>query len=355
MVATNAFGMGIDKPDVKTIIHINLPDSLESYYQEAGRAGRNNENAKAIILKNNVDEQQLKNQFLTTLPSIEFTKIVYRKLCNYFQISYGEGDLSTHQFNFSAFCKTYNFNSTLTFNTLQLLDRNSIINLNQLFSYQTKLQFKVSSNIVFDYIQRHQAYELIIKSILRTYGGIFEHLLKINLAIIAEKAQVTQEHVIKVLQQLHKDEIVDFQFSNTDSEITFLQPREDDKTINRIANIIEQQYQLKTTQINAVINYVNNDSICKTIQILNYFGEETKTSCGICSVCLSKVKKIQKGDYKTIKNGIIIALEKQPLSSRGLVSLLPFDEPYILDTLKLMLENNILEITTDNKYKIKYT
>src|SRR5690606_35710076 len=145
MVATTAFGMGIDKADVKTIIHINLPESLESYYQEAGRAGRNGDASYAVILKNKNDEAQLKNQFLSTLPTVDVLKLIYRKLCNYFQISYGEGELTSHQFNFSVFCKTYEFNTSTTYNALQILDRNSIISLSQEFNYQTKLQFLISS------------------------------------------------------------------------------------------------------------------------------------------------------------------------------------------------------------------
>lgn len=355
MVATTAFGMGIDKPDVKTIIHINLPESIESYYQEAGRAGRNNEKAFAVILKNNADEQHLKNQFLNSLPTVDYTKKIYRKLCNYFQISYGEGENTVHQFNFNVFCKTYDFKANITFNTLQLLDRNSIINLSQHFNYQTKLQFIVSNSALFRYMETHKHTEILIKSILRTYGGIFEHLLKINITLIADKTSTTEDEVIKVLQQLERDEVVTFKYSKTDSEITFLQPREDDKTINRIANNIEQQHQLKTEQIQAVLNYVNNDKICRNTQILNYFGEKNTVDCGICSVCLSKNKKVKNVDLKTIKTGIIIALEEQPLTSRELIEKLEFNEQQILSTLKLMIEYNIIEVTPVNTYKIKYT
>ncbi|OUR90908.1 recombinase RecQ [Flavobacteriales bacterium 34_180_T64] len=355
MIATSAFGMGIDKPDVKMVIHLNLPESIESYYQEIGRAGRNNEKSYAVILNGKADEQQLKNQFLKTSPDVDFIKLVYRKLCNYFQISYGEGEQTQHQLDFNDFCKAYDFKSATTFNALKMLDKNSIITLSQQFNYQTKLQFIIPNKALFGYLERQTHQHLIIKSILRTYGGIFEHLLKINIRTIASKASTTEEDVLHVLQQLKKDEVVEFQFSNTDSEITFLEPREDDKTINRIAKEIEQQNELRSSQVNAVIDYINNDRVCKRIQLLNYFGELSSTPCENCSVCLKKNQTKSSTDIKTIKNGIIIALEEQPLTSRALIELLPFNKHEVLDVLRLMLEHNIIELTNTNRYKIKHT
>jgi len=355
MVATTAFGMGIDKPDVKTVIHINLPESLESYYQEAGRAGRNNEDAFAILLTNSSDEHVLKNQFINSLPSIEDIKLVYRKLCNYFQISYGEGELTTHRFNFSDFCKAYDFKSSKTFNTLQLLDRNSIIKLSQQFNYKTKLQFIISNNALFSYLKTHTQYNTIVKTILRTYGGIFEHQLAINITLISDKASTNEKQVIAILNQLQKDGIVDFLFSNTDSEVIFFQPREDDKTINRIANVIEQQQELKRFQVNSILDYVNNTSVCKNRQLLNYFGEITDEDCDKCSVCDSENSSEEPISYKTIQQQLILALEKAPLSSRVLVEQLPYKKENILKVLKLLLEHDIITMTSANTYKIKHT
>ena len=353
MVATTAFGMGIDKPNVKTVFHINLPESLESYYQEAGRAGRNDENAFAILLTNKSDEQRLKNQFIKTLPSIDFIKLVYRKLCNYFQISYGEGELSSHQFNFSTFCKTYDFKTTQTFNTLQILDRNSIIKLAQQFNYKTTLQFIISNAALFAYLERHKHVELIVKSILRTYGGIFEHSLAINLSLIATKTSTTEKQIIAVLQQLDKDAVVEFNFSNTDSEIVLLQPREDDKTINRIVTIVEQQHELKRLQVNAVLSYIENDSVCKQLQLLHYFGEDAQEICGTCSVCLSNSEPTNSADLKTIQNHILSILTHQNYNSRQLVEQLPYKDTDIFEVLKLLLEYQIIETTPSNTYKLK--
>jgi ATP-dependent DNA helicase RecQ len=353
MVATTAFGMGIDKADVKNIIHINLPESLESYYQEAGRAGRNGDKAYAVILKNKTDEQTLKNQFLNVLPSIEFLKQVYRKLCNYFQISYGEGEQSVHEFNFNEFCKTYEFNTAITFNALQILDRNSIISLSQHFNYQAKLQFVIGNQELFRFLETHKHFDTLIKSILRTYGGILENLLKIDLNLICEKTSMEEDAVLNALHQLKKKEVVDFQFSNTDSELTFLVPREDDKTINRISKHVEQQFHLKEKQINSVIDYISNKNQCKNRLLLHYFGEDTKTDCGICSVCLSKTKT--KLNVKSISHDIILQLEKEPLQSRTIIQNLTYDDDTVLKTLQLMVENNILEVTSNNKYKIRHT
>ncbi|WP_456440269.1 RecQ family ATP-dependent DNA helicase [Psychroserpens sp.] len=353
MVATTAFGMGIDKPDVKTVFHINLPESLENYYQEAGRAGRNNDKAFAILLTNKSDEQRLKSQFINTLPSIDFIKLAYRKLCNYFQISYGEGEFSSHQFNFNTFCKAYDFKTTQTFNALQILDRNSIIKLSQQFNYKTTLQFIISSSALFSYLERHKHVDLIVKSILRTYGGIFEHALAINLTLIAGKISTSEKQIIAVLQQLDKDEVVEFKYSNTDSEIVFLQPREDDKTINRIVTIVEQQHGLKRLQVNEVLKYIENDSVCKQLQLLNYFGEEAVETCSMCSVCLANSGSRNSTDLKTIQNHIITALTHKNCNSRQLVESLPYNDTDIFEVLKLLLEHQIIETTPSNTYKIK--
>ena len=353
IVATTAFGMGIDKPDVKTVIHINLPESLESYYQEAGRAGRNHDSAFAIVLTNKSDEQALKNQFINNLPSIDHIKLVYRKLCNYFQISYGEGELTTHRFDFSDFCKAYDFKGSTTFNTLQILDRNSVIKLSQQFNYKTKLQFTVSNPALFSYLETHAQFNVLVKTILRTYGGIFEHQLAINLSLIANKASTDEKQVIAILNQLHKDGIVDFLFSNTDSEIVFLQPREDDKTINRISRIIETQQELKRFQVNAVLDYINNDSVCKSKQLLAYFGETIHENCGLCSVCLSEDISEENISTKTISQSIIAMLKENPKSSRQLVEHLPFNKERLLEVLKLLLEHGTIEMTSGNTYKIK--
>ena len=354
MVSTNAFGMGIDKPNVKTVIHLNLPDSLESYFQEAGRAGRDGNKAFAVILKSHADEAHLKNQFLKVLPSVDFIKTVYRKLCNYFQVSYGEGQHRSFNFNFNLFCKAYNFNSPLTYNALQALDRTSIISLSQQFKNQTSLQFTVSNHRLFEYLDKHPDLNITVKSLLRSYGGIFEHETTINTLRISEKAAITEKAFENKLLKLEKDEIISLKLSKTDAQITFIEPREDDKTINRIAETIEQQNHIKTKQVMSVIAYMNNNETCKSSQLLEYFGETNVEPCGICSVCI-KNKHVKRAiTEKDITEAIITKLELGALSSRQLVDELKFNKEHVHNTLKTLLEHGVITITNSNTYKLAH-
>ena len=352
IVATNAFGMGIDKPDVKTVIHINLPDSIESYFQEAGRAGRNGDKAFAIILKYKGDEVMLKKQFLSVLPSIKLLKQVYRKLCNYFQISYGEGAYSSYEFDFNSFCQTYNFNSMIAYNALQILDRNSIISLTTQFKNNSFVQFKISGDELFFYLKKNENIGLISKSILRTYGGVFDQEVKLNIGLIASKVNTSEKDVINTLKQLESDSIISLKLGKSDTEITFIQPREDDKTINRIAKNVEDQNKLKEEQVNHVIEYINNDTVCKSIQLLTYFGESKLENCGICSVCISKKKSTVHTDQNKTKELVLNALTKQNLSSRSLMERLSSSDEIIKDILTELLEDKLIAITKSNTYKL---
>ena len=354
MVATNAFGMGIDKPDVKTVIHLNLPESIESYFQEAGRVGRNGEKAFAIILKNNSDEALVKNQFLSVLPTVNLVKQVYRKLWNYFQISYGEGVYDTFDFDFNTFCKTYKFSSILCYNSLLLLDRNSIITLSNQFKNNVTVQFIISNQSLFNYLETHKNYSIIVKSILRLYGGVFDHITKIDLVKITKKASVSEGILIHTLQQLEHDKIITLNLAKTDAQITFIEPREDDKTINRIALIIEQQNKLKQQHVKAMLDYVENESVCKSMQLLAYFGEKNTEPCGICSVCINFKKHKKPQDLKSIKKQIIELLENGDQSSRALLAHLDCEEKDMKTVLKLLLEHHIITITPTNTYKLSH-
>ena len=353
MVATNAFGMGIDKPDVKTVVHINLPESIESYFQEAGRAGRNNEKAYAIILKNKSDEQRVQHQFLSVLPEVDFIKQVYRKLCSFFQIPYGEGENSMYNFDFNHFCQTYGFNTHLAYNALQVLDRNSIISLTRQYQNISEVSFLVSNTELFSYLKKNEPSAKTVKAILRTYGGIFDHIVKVNAVLIATKVDLKENDVIKTLEKLENDGIISLQIQKTDAQIGFIVPREDDKTINPIAKTIQQQNDLKKSQVAAVLDYVNNNDICKSVQLLSYFGEEHSEDCGMCNVCTSRKNK-QSNDSETEKiEKIISELKEKPLSSRQLETKLTMDTDRLHSIIKVMLEEEIIEITAANCYKLR--
>lgn len=352
MVATNAFGMGIDKPDVGLVVHFQIPDSLENYYQEAGRAGRNGEEAKAVLVTNKEDIIHLKNQFLDVLPDVAYLKMIYKKLSNYFQIPYGTLPDGSFPFSIEAFSETYKLPTSKTYNALRILDQNSVISLTQNYSRSTKLQFITHKQVLRDYLkQNNEAFELT-QTILRTYGGVFEFETNINILLLSKKTSLREEKIIKHLEQFKKDEIITFKNSFRDIDLVYLVPREDDRSINVFASKVTQQLKAKVSQIEAILAYIDNHKLCRNIQILNYFGENTGKKCNKCDVCL-QTRNFGKEDYTLIMDSIFKELIASDRSSRELLVALPFNEKNILKAIQYMLEEDVIYITTINQYALK--
>ena len=351
MVATNAFGMGIDKPNVKTVIHLHIPPNLENYYQEAGRAGRNGEKAFAILLTNPSDSIHAESQFLSVLSDKAFLNLVFLKLCNYFQIAYGEGIDEKFSFNINHFCTKYSFSVLKVYNALQFLDRQGIISLSQEFSEKISLQFIIPSKEVIRYMSLNEQDEEVILTILRTNPGVYESQTVINVALIAKKSNAEEKKVLAILHKLHEKNIIELNAKNNDATLTFNEVREDDKTINRVSKYLEAQNKLKTEQLQSVLHYIKEEKKCKNKLLLSYFGETISTDCGVCSFCISKNKS--KTNFYLLSDKIVGLLKIQDLNSRDIQKLSKHTKDDVIFVLQNLLENDAIVINSNNLYSIK--
>ncbi|MGW1456049.1 RecQ family ATP-dependent DNA helicase [Salegentibacter agarivorans] len=352
MVATTAFGMGIDKPDVRQVIHLNLPESLESYFQEAGRAGRDGAKADATILTNKSDIPVLKNQFLANLPQLEDVKLVYKKLITYFRIAYGEGEETEHNFSFSKFCAQYELPFSKTYEVLQLLDRCSILKLSKEFHKRTSIHFIISGKQLQYYLEQNQKYESFVKALLRTYGGILENKTTIDLASICKKSNIEQDKALKFLQELEKDQVLEYVFAEHDATVLFLVPREDDLVIFPLAPYIKQHNKSKKEKIDSVLAYLENDKICRSKQLLAYFGEKKVENCGICSVCQKQNAPLTRELKNAIYKEIINILKTSNASSRQLTEAINYPEDQVLEVLRLLINKELISRKNRNIYQI---
>jgi ATP-dependent DNA helicase RecQ len=346
IVATNAFGMGIDKPDVKTVIHIHLPQNLENYYQEVGRAGRNGEKAFGILLTNSSDVKSAKSQFISVLPDKDFLKNVYIKLNNYFQIAYGEGYNEIFSFNLNHFCLQYKFPIIKTYNCIQFLDRQGIITLQNVFSENIGLQFIISSKEVIRYISLNEHDEEIIATILRTYTGIFDTETNVNVSLIAKKSGQNEKKVLDAIHKMNERSVITLKINNNDSNITFNEVREDELTINRVSKFLTTQNELKVEKFEKIIEFINDNSTCKNKLLLTYFNEETDSDCAICSTCIAKNKSIN----TTAIEQVFELLHENPQTSKEIEDKLSITREETIFALQQLLEKNKIAINSHNKY-----
>lgn len=352
MIATNAFGMGIDKANVRTIVHYHLPDSLENYYQEIGRAGRDGLASKALLLYDTADILRLKDQFLTNAPTAEKTKFIYKKLNNYFSIAYGEGQDEQHNFNFLDFCHTYQLNTYLTYNVFLFLDQLDILNLSREFHQRTEIYFKISNRDLFGFLAENPKFKALIHGLLRMQGGFFSYKTAIDIKILQHNTGLNINQINTLLKELKRMEVIDLTLADQDSTIHFLVPREDDYTVNPLIPYLKKYYKNKKNKIDEVVRYIRNEKVCKMKLLLAYFDEAIEEDCKNCSVCFKKyrISNTSSIGKKQLRNLIRAALSEQALTSRQLIAKLDSPEESTLVVLRQMLDNDEIRLSDKNTY-----
>lgn len=348
MVATNAFGMGIDQANVRSVVHLQLPDSLESYYQEAGRAGRDGELARAVILYNQTDKDLAWDQFVSAQPGVKEIKVIYRQLSNYLQVAYGEGSDREFPFDFGDFCQSYGFPTHRAFAALKVLDRLGLIRLNEQFGRSSVIRFISSSEELLDYFERNPEASLVGKSILRMYGGSFETPVSLKLSQLSRRLSVKEDRLVHILEQMAKDGMLELNLQLTDATVTYLQPREDDRGINPFNKEITDLISVKSSQLRAVYDYLDTTH-CLMRQLVSYFGESTEKDCGLCTNCRRPPQ--DHADETTIKQAVIMELKEGPSDSRDLCEKLNFDEASILNVLRVLLADGRIRVNQLNQFE----
>ena len=346
IVATNAFGMGIDKANVGVVIHLNIPSSIENYVQEAGRAGRNGKKSFSVVLQNDTDIRLFKEQLERNLPTIKEIKEIYKKMFQHFQIGNGELLETPFEFNFLEFCEKYGFSSSKVTTCLKLLSNQGIVTVQTDFNKKSLVHFTTTSKKVINFTKNNDKLHQFISVVLRNYGGIFEQETKIDEYYLAKKAGITNQQVRKYLTKLEDAGVLIYKQAELSTEVLFLHQREDEKTINRNAKEIQQYIDQKRKKAADLIDFIKNNTLCRSKQILTYFDEKETTACGICDVCLSNKKA-----PPSLRNNILELLSKTTaISSLEICHLIDTNEKHILIHLQTLLSEGKIALNHQNKF-----
>ena len=287
MVSTNAFGMGIDKPDVRLVIHIDCPDSIEAYFQEAGRAGRDGFKAFAVLLYNDADERKLEKRIADTFPEKDYIRQVYEHLAYFYQIGVGSGYNHTFEFNIDKFCHTFRHFPIQVDSALKILNRAGYIEYTEEQDNQARVMFTIGRNDLYRLENTSPNEEKIITALLRNYGGLFTDYNYIDESFIASQTQLEPHQVYMTLKGLSQRHILHFIPQKKTPYIRYTQRREDMEHIMLPPAVYEERKKQYEERIHAIIKYATNDQVCRSRQLLRYFGEDDSHDCHLCDVCLA--------------------------------------------------------------------
>ena len=290
IVATNAFGMGIDKPDVRVVIHIDCPDSIEAYFQEAGRAGRDGLRSYAVLLYNNGDKRKLEKRVADTFPEKDYIRQVYEHLAFFYQIGVGSGYNHTFEFNIDKFCHAFHHFPIQVDSALKILTRAGYIEYTEEQDNQARLMFTISRGELYKLENNSPNEDKIITTLLRNYGGLFSDCHYIDEGFLASQTALEPQQVYQTLKGLGQRHILHFIPQKKTPYIRYTQRREDKEYLQFTPAIYEERLDQFRQRIQAVIQYATDDQVCRSRQLLRYFGETDSHDCGLCDVCLSHRK-----------------------------------------------------------------
>lgn len=357
IVSTNAFGMGIDKPDVRLVVHMDMPGSLEEYYQEAGRAGRDEQRAYAVALCSNIDCTKLKKRLADEFPDRDFISRVYDALGNYYQIAMGFGLDTVHDFSLVDFCTAYKFSHLQAHHALKILELAGYIEYTEEQENASRLVFTATRDELYKYLHQDKKTDEVIQTILRSYTGLFSDYVYINEGLISTRTGLSQQEIYEVLIGLSKYRIVNYIPHKKTPLIIYTRTREEIKYLSIPRSAYEERKERFESRINRVMEYINENRICRSRMLISYFGEKGTSDCGCCDVCLAKNDSgLNNHTFNAIRDALQEALTDGPQEAKKLTENLPFPADKIITVIRYLadhdehfsLEDGIISLTKMN-------
>ena len=354
MVATNAFGMGIDKPDVRIVIHMDLPDSIEAYFQEAGRAGRDGQKAYAVILYAKADKTTLHKRIPDTFPEKEYIKDVYEHLQYYYQMAMGDGLDCVREFNIEDFCRKFKYFPVPVDSALKILTQAGYLEYTGEQDNTSRLLFTIQRDELYRLREMGDDMDKLIQTVLRSYTGVFTDYTYINEDSLAIRTGLTRRQIYEQLVHLAKLRIVSYIPRKKTPYIIYTRERIEAQLIHISPEIYEERKARYETRINAMLEYVTNDTLCRSRMLLDYFGEKNEHNCGLCDTCIGLRKQTAtcQPDREELYEKIHEILSGAPQTPAGLLEQLPIEKELLTEALHRLLDEGKI-IVVDGILQIK--